>query len=94
MRLARLGANVSAFDLSPDSLQIAMALAKREGLQITFGEMAAENMLYEDSSFDYIVARDILHHVDIASTMREIVRAAKPDTLFPTNQIYSHSVTD
>ncbi len=94
LRLAKLGAKVSAFDLSPDSLRIAKALAVREGLHIDFAEMPAERMLYADDSFDCIVARDILHHVDIARTMREIVRVARPEALFVVNEIYSHSFTD
>ncbi len=94
LRLAKLGAKVSAFDLSPDSLQIAKALALREGLDIIFEEMPAEKMLYEDNSFDYIISRDILHHVDIPNTMSEIVRVAKPGALFVVNEIYSHSITD
>ena len=94
LRLAKLGANVSAFDLSPDSLQIAKDLAAREGLQIAFDEMPAEKMLYADSTFDYVIARDILHHVEIPQTMSEIVRVAKPDAIFVMNEIYSHSITD
>ena len=94
LRLAKLGAKVSAFDLSPDSLQIAKALALREGLDIIFEEMPAEKMLYEDNSFDYIISIDILHHVDIPTTMSEIVRVAKPSAMFVVNEIYSHSVTD
>ncbi|SFB77816.1 Ubiquinone/menaquinone biosynthesis C-methylase UbiE [Polaromonas sp. OV174] len=94
LRLSKLGAKVSAFDLSPDSLQIAKALATREGLTIDFQEMPAERMRYTDSSFDYVLARDILHHVDIALTMKEIHRVAKPDALFIVNEIYSHSITD
>lgn len=92
--LSKLGANVSAFDLSPDSLQIAKELATREGLDIDFREMPAERMRYPDSVFDYIVARDILHHVDILSTIKEIVRVAKPNALFIVNEIYSHSLTE
>ena len=94
LRLAKLGATVSAFDLSPDSLQIAKALAMRERLVIAFDEMPAEKMSYPDNSFDYILARDILHHVDIPNTMNEIVRVAKPEAIFIVNEIYSHSFTD
>jgi ubiquinone/menaquinone biosynthesis C-methylase UbiE len=94
LRLAKLGAKVSAFDLSPDSLNIAKALASREGLDIAFEEMPAEKLQYEDNTFDYIVSRDILHHVDIPITMREIVRVAKPGAMFLVNEIYSHSITD
>lgn len=94
LRLAKLGAKVYAFDLSPDSLEIARALALREGLDIQFEEMPAETMLYADNSFDYIISRDILHHVDIPKTMHEIVRVAKPGAMFVVNEIYSHSITD
>ena len=94
LRLAKLGAKVSAFDLSPDSLLIARELARREGLDINFDEMPAEQMKYADNSFDCILARDILHHVDIPLTMQEIVRVAKPDARFVVNEIYSHSFTD
>lgn len=94
LRIAKLGARVSAFDLSPDSLQIARELAVREDLTIDFQEMPAETMLYADSSFDYIVARDILHHVDIPLVMKEIHRVARPDAIFVVDEIYSHSITD
>ena len=94
LRLAKLGAHVSAFDLSPDSLKIARELAAREGLNIDFEEMPAEALLYEDSVFDYVVARDILHHVDIPRAVSEIVRVAKPNGRFVVNEIYSHSVTE
>lgn len=94
LRLAKLGARVSAFDLSPDSLEIARTLADRENLQIEFEQMPAERMRYADSSFDAAVARDILHHVDIQATMSEIVRVVKPGGVFVVNEIYSHSLTD
>jgi 2-polyprenyl-3-methyl-5-hydroxy-6-metoxy-1,4-benzoquinol methylase len=46
LRLAKLGAEVYAFDLSPESLSIAKSLANREGLTITFEEMPAESRWY------------------------------------------------
>lgn len=94
LRVAKLGADVFAFDLSPDSLAIARALAEREGLNITFEEMPAEKMRYESNFFDVIIARDILHHVDIPSAMAEIRRVAKSGALFVANEVYSHSITD
>jgi 2-polyprenyl-3-methyl-5-hydroxy-6-metoxy-1,4-benzoquinol methylase len=76
LRLAKLGARVRAFDLSPDCLEIAKALALREGLDVDFQQMPAESLLYSNDTFDYILARDILHHVDIPKAMREIVRVS------------------
>ncbi|MGE0827296.1 MAG: class I SAM-dependent methyltransferase [Candidatus Binatia bacterium] len=94
LRLAKLGADVYAFDLSPDSLSIAKSLAAREGLGIAFAEMPAETLRYESDFFDFIIARDILHHVDIPRTMTEIRRVSRPGALFIVNEIYSHSIID
>ncbi len=94
LRLAKLGADVYAFDLSPDSLSIAKALAEREGLKISFEEMPAESLKYENKFFDFVIARDILHHVDIPRAMSEICRVSKPNALFIVNEIYSHSFMD
>lgn len=94
LRLAKLGASVHAFDLSPDSLEIARALAQREGLDIRFDEMPAEALKYEANFFDCIIARDILHHLDIPRAMAEVIRVAKPGALFVVDEIYSHSITD
>ena len=94
LRLAKLGAKVSAFDLSEASLSIARQLAEREHLQISFKQMPSEKLGYDDNSFDVIIARDILHHVDIPKTMRELVRVARPNALFVVNEIYTYSITD
>ena len=94
IRIAKLGAVVSAFDLSPDSVAIARAIAEREKIEVEFSEMPAEKLSYPDASFDMIVARDILHHVDIPQTMRELARVARPGATFLVNEIYSHSVTE
>jgi ubiquinone/menaquinone biosynthesis C-methylase UbiE len=91
---ARLGANVSAFDLSPDMLAIGKRLAVTHGLDVDFGEMPSEKLSYKDGTFDLIFARDILHHVDIPATMAELARVAKPGALFVADEIYSHSFTD
>ncbi len=92
--LSKCGANVKAFDLSPESLFIAQELSLREGLDIEFQEIPAENLDYTDNYFDIVVARDILHHVDIPESISEIIRVSKPGAIFCFNEVYSHSVTD
>ena len=94
LRLAKLGADVYAFDLSPDSLEIARALAVREGLQIDFRQMPAERLAYESNFFDYVLACDILHHVEIPQAMAELVRVSKDQAMFVINELYSHSFTN
>ncbi len=92
--LAKIGADVEAFDLSPDSLAIARKIADREGFSITFRVLPAEALTYDSDLFDCIVARDVLHHVDIPKAMEEIVRVSKDGALFVFNEIYSHSFAD
>jgi len=94
LRLARLGARVHAFDLSPESLSIARTLAARERVDVELEEMPAEQLTYPDDFFDCIVARDIFHHVDIPRAMAEVGRVARPGALLVVNEIYSHSITD
>ena len=91
---AKLGASVSAFDLSADMLAHGVQRAKQSGLSISFEQMPAENMTYPADSFDLVFARDILHHVDIPATMEEVLRVSKPGALFIMDEIYSHSITD
>jgi ubiquinone/menaquinone biosynthesis C-methylase UbiE len=91
IRIARLGARVSACDLSPESLDIASKRAKRIGVEIDFGAMPAETMTYPDNTFDGIVFVDILHHVDIAATMAEVVRVLKPGAHVIGDELYTHT---
>lgn len=90
IRIATLGAIVSAFDLSEESLSVAKKLAP----DISFQQMPAEQMTYPDRYFDAVVAVDILHHVDIQKTMQEVKRVSKHHARFFMDEIYSHSWTD
>ena len=92
IRLAHLGADVSAFDLSEESIDIARQRAARHGHDtIDFAVMPSENLTYADSCFDAVVFVDILHHVDIAATMQEIRRVLKPGGLVLGDELYTHS---
>lgn len=94
LRLAKLGLRVHAFDLSPESIEVAKKLAKREGLQIEYTVQPAEKLSYANGFFDVVVARDILHHVDIQPTIAELTRVSKWGALWVIDEIYSHSLTD
>lgn len=91
IRIARLGARVSACDLSPESLEIAGKRARRNGVEIDFAAMPAEAMTYPDNTFDCIVFVDILHHVDIAATMAVVARVMKPGADVIGDELYTHS---
>lgn len=94
LRLAKMGANVYAFDLSQESLEIAKQLACREKLNIDFRKIPAEKLDYESDFFDCVIVTDILHHVEIKKTMNEISRVSKNGAVFALNEIYTHSMLD
>ncbi len=53
---ARIGATVTGVDIATNLLGQARARAKEEGLQIQFDEGDAEQLPYEDASFDLVVS--------------------------------------
>jgi ubiquinone/menaquinone biosynthesis C-methylase UbiE len=93
-RLAKAGAEVHGFDLSPALLAVGRSVAHREGLVIEFREMPAERLDYPDDHFDLIVARDILHHVEIPAALAELRRVARPGARMLVNEVYTHSAVD
>jgi ubiquinone/menaquinone biosynthesis C-methylase UbiE len=94
LRIAKMGAVVYASDISKDMLQIAKDRASSENLNIQFDEMPAEDLQYEDNFFNLVIARDILHHVEIPKAMKEIQRVSKKGALFVVNEMYSHSFAE
>lgn len=93
IRLAKLNAEVYAFDLSPDLLEIARERAVRMGATgIRFEIMPAENLSYPDDFFDLIYFNDILHHVNIPKAVSEARRVLKSGGQIIANELYTHSL--
>ncbi|MBO0589535.1 class I SAM-dependent methyltransferase [Sporosarcina sp. E16_8] len=70
------GLDITAIDYSPDML--GKAITKFEGSTIKFLEMDAQNMDFENESFDYVVASLILSVVpDANKCFQEITRVLK-----------------
>lgn len=68
--------DITAIDYSPDMLN--KARTKFKGSTIKFLEMDAQNMIFEDESFDYVVASLILSVVpDANKCFQEISRVLK-----------------
>lgn len=92
IRLARLGAEVEAFDISPDVVDIARRRCSAFGYDgVTFGVMASESLSFPDNAFDLVLFIDILHHVEIPATIAEVVRVIKPGGRIVGNELYTHS---
>ena len=92
IRLSYLQARVSAFDLSPEIVEIARKRAANLGVHgLDLQVMTAESLNYPDSFFDVVVFVDILHHVDISATMREVRRTLKPGGMVIGDELYTYS---
>jgi 2-polyprenyl-3-methyl-5-hydroxy-6-metoxy-1,4-benzoquinol methylase len=74
--LARSGARVSAFDISPGSIAVARRRAELHGVadRIEFVVSAAERLPYDAGRFDIAVGRAVLHHLDVKQAGPELHR--------------------
>jgi SAM-dependent methyltransferase len=76
---AERGASVTASDLTPELLEAGRRRAEGEGLELEWAEADAENLPFEDASFDVVMssigAMFAPHHQDVAD---ELVRVCRP----------------
>jgi SAM-dependent methyltransferase len=79
LRAAEAGAEVTASDLTPELLEAGRGRAEAEGLTLDWAEADAENLPFEDESFDVVMssigAMFAPHHQDVAD---ELVRVCRP----------------
>jgi 2-polyprenyl-6-hydroxyphenyl methylase/3-demethylubiquinone-9 3-methyltransferase len=61
--LARLGATVTGIDLVPAHLEVARAHAQAAGLELSYREIAAEQLAAEGAGFDLVCAMEVVEHV-------------------------------
>ncbi len=76
--MARAGAMVSAFDLSPGYVREVRERAHANGVAIDARVANGEELPYPDCSFDAIWGCAILHHLDLAKAASELKRVLKP----------------
>ncbi len=76
--MARAGAAVSAFDLSPGYVREVRERAAANGVDVTAIAANGEELPYADQSFDAVWGCAILHHLDLAKAAAELKRVLKP----------------
>ena len=89
-RLSLLGADVYAFDISPEMTALAKERLNALGARVNFAVYSLEKTAYPDHFFDVVFFADILHHVDIPAAMTEVERIAKPGALLVGMELYTH----
>jgi SAM-dependent methyltransferase len=76
--LARAGAAVTAFDLSPGYVNEARARAAANGVSVACVTADGEDLPFADASFDAVWGNAVLHHLDLARAGRELQRVLRP----------------
>ena len=76
--LARAGATVDAFDLSPGYVREARERAGANGVAVNVRVANGEQLPYPDASFDAVWGCAILHHLDMAKAAAELRRVLRP----------------
>ena len=75
--LARAGAAVTAFDLSPGYVAEARERCRANGVAAACVVADGESLPFPDHSFDAVWGNAILHHLDLAKAGRELRRVLK-----------------
>jgi 2-polyprenyl-6-hydroxyphenyl methylase / 3-demethylubiquinone-9 3-methyltransferase len=73
--IARLGCRVSGIDMSEPSLETAQAHAAEQGLKIDYRRARAENLPFDEDTFDIVYCCDVLEHVE--SVEHAVAEAAR-----------------
>lgn len=82
LRVAKWGANeVVGIDISNISIENAkkLAIKKRVDNKTQFLVMDAENMKFDNDTFDIVHEAGVLHHLNLERAYSEIARVLKPD---------------
>ncbi len=77
--LAKYGAQVTGIDISSKYVKSSINLSQKEKVleKCTFEEMDVHDMNYDDETFDLVVGRGIIHHLDLKVSLLEIKRVLK-----------------
>ncbi len=79
LSLARRGANVKALDISPELINIAYQrlIANRISSNVEFIVGSAHDVPFADNSIDIVFGMQILHHLDLSLSKREVQRVLR-----------------
>ena len=80
VQLAKRGASVCAFDISPEAVAQSRDALRSAGMldRCDIDLMAGERLAYPDESFDLAVGFAILHHLELGPALAELRRVLKP----------------
>jgi SAM-dependent methyltransferase len=92
--LAEAGANVSAVDLTPTAVELTRRRLALHGLEADVREADAEQLPYDDATFDFVWSWGVIHHSsDTERVLDEIARVLRPGGRFAFMVYHRSSVT-
>ncbi len=94
LELIRMGASkVVGIDISDVSVENAKKEASKEGVagRAQFYVMDAENMEFDDNTFDLIYESGVLHHLDLQKAYVELSRVLRGDGAIICNEALGHN---
>jgi SAM-dependent methyltransferase len=75
--LGKSGAHVTAFDLSPESVRLTKRNSVSNNVELDCLVSAGEFLPFSSESFDVIVGKSILHHLEIEIGKRDLYRVLR-----------------
>ena len=73
------GANLTGIDISPEGIKRAKQAAQENSFDANYLVMNAEQMTFDEESFELCVGSGILHHLDTDKSIKEIARILTTD---------------
>lgn len=80
--LAKLGARVTGIDIGSDLVKLSNLVAELNDVRCEFVTGSVDKLDFENESFDFVIGRDILHHLPkhmIINSLNEAYRVIKPE---------------
>jgi ubiquinone/menaquinone biosynthesis C-methylase UbiE len=88
---AKKGAEVTSVDISKGMLEVVQKVAAKHNVTLTTKQSYSDNIDFPNDTFDIVYAANLLHHVDIVSTLKEVSRVLKKGGLFVSWDPVAHN---
>lgn len=94
INLALNGCKVQAIDLTPNAVSFLKEYAKYRNLDISVSEMSAEELKFQNDTFDFVLGWGFIMHTENPEiALNELIRVVKPGGKIVVYFYYKHSVS-
>lgn len=91
-RLASVARHVTAIDISPRAVEVTCARAEQQNIRNVDARLCdAESLSLPDCCVDLVVGTGVIHHVDVAVSIREVARVLRSGGLMAFREPLAHN---